>query len=114
MFAILLGVLVMHHVEASRGHGESGHGAASVTMPASTHADHNDGQEAPSGGVGLLHLCLAILSMAVGVVLLWLWLVVSRPGVSPPSTWHDRPLARQRPPPRRGREILHRVCVLRV
>ncbi|MPZ01076.1 MAG: hypothetical protein GEU97_24550 [Actinophytocola sp.] len=113
MFAIVFGVWVMHHGDVWRGHGESGHGTA-VTMSAPTHSGLPGGQEAPVGGVDLLHLCLAILGMAAGVVLRWLWRGVSRPGVSPQWTWQGRPPARQRPPPRRAREILHRVCVLRV
>lgn len=111
------GVLAMHHVGAPEGGHAGGHVAHAM---GSTHSlgpvvpeTGPDNQRLPGGLEGLLHLCMAVVCAAVGLVLLLRALDAGYVRLSPAR---DRGEARQvaRPPPRWGRGILHTVCVLRV
>lgn len=116
----------MHHVAQPSHDIPVGHEASVVQIGSSNHdmeagagpADHQrhavDGDEAPTFGHGLLHLCLAVL-MATATVLTG-WLLLAR------RVWSVVPLVSvrwsrwvpARPPPRpHGAALLRSLCVMR-
>lgn len=118
---LALGVVVMHHVDTAAA-GHSGEHAvistSSVHDGGATPTGAGHGSEegpAPGGLHVLLHLCLAVIGTAVSLVLL---VCLFRRRFDWPSvralsaSGTARPAAR--PSPVWGRDILHRVCVLRL
>lgn len=110
--ALAFGVLAMHHVGTPTAeHAPSAHAAAAMHHG-------GEGQPAPTDGddqlVHLMHLCLAVLYVAIGAGLIASLLhrrfTVEMPLRRRPSSTPSP----ARPPPRAGRAVLHTVCVLRV
>lgn len=115
------GVLAMHHVKSAEpDHQAAMHAAVAMTTPAATiesstasPAEQNGHQ--PLGAHELMHLCLAVICVTVGVVLASRLLRAWREWAPRLSIMSSTRLTAARPPPsRRGRDILHTVCVLRV
>lgn len=131
--ALVFGVLAMHHIPAPHGVGMGGgemsgmpsvsvaHSAmdapavAMVPVPvASTSADPVAAPPASDGGHVMLHLCLAVLLAAAGLLLALALLCRRREGaVSGPVERRSAGFARA-PPSRTGRERLTASCVLRI
>ncbi|MFL6121527.1 hypothetical protein [Actinophytocola sp.] len=124
MCALALSVIGMHHVPLSP------HCTPHVTMSAGTHAAGTavsetmihavaaapDAQPNSDSGTGhdMLHLCLAVLWAAGGLLLLaWLLVAVGAGAPTPAATlllWTRRVW---RPPGTTGRSLLASLCVLR-
>ncbi|MEV8613149.1 hypothetical protein AB0383_35465 [Amycolatopsis sp. NPDC051373] len=126
--ALVFGVLAMHHVPAPHGGEMSGMPAVSVAHSAmdapavamvpvpvaSTSADPVAAPPASDGGHVMLHLCLAVLLAAAGLLLALAWLRRRRESaVSGPVERGPAGFARA-PPSRTGRELLTASCVLRI
>lgn len=121
LFALAVGIVVMHHVPAPSGaHAMSGqmtvaesHGdvAAPIRLaePAPGHAA-NTGM--PGGEHSMLHLCLAVLlaagTLVVAMVAFRRYVVAA----ATPVGSRGSPAA-DRPPDKRGRSVLTSLCVLR-
>lgn len=121
--ALILGLVVMHHVAGIGGHGDR-HGQAGPPTPASqahhdadlpaaaAGSDHTPDTPTGSSGTHLLHLCLAILSAAV-------LLLLTRPWRRVPPARMPRGVAaaqqQQRAPvcAPYGSALLARLCVMR-
>ncbi len=115
--ALVLGVILMHHTgTGSPGHdGSTGHAVSAVSAAVSTAQAEPpaDGHPAPGHAGDLLHLCLAVLFAAAGLVLTW-WLLARAEGPAPVARGRTVKAPARAPPPRSGRAILHLACVLRV
>jgi hypothetical protein len=115
--ALVLSVVGMHHVAFTShcsSHGATtgdSHAAAMPTALADTPVASPSKDPAPGGEHDLLHLCLAVLIAAGGLLLLaWLLTAVDRPGHLRPAWLVTHPL----PPPRpAGRSLLTSLCVMR-
>ncbi|MEV4600855.1 hypothetical protein AB0K15_26095 [Amycolatopsis sp. NPDC049253] len=135
--ALVFGVLAMHHVPAPHGGGMAGmSGAPGVPVVSAVPVAHSamdspvvavvpvlvastsaDPVAAPSGGDGghvMLHLCLAVLLAAAGLVLALAWLRRRREGAVPDSVERGPAGFARAPPSRTGRELLTVSCVLRI
>jgi hypothetical protein len=107
--ALALAVLGMHHV--AFGQHESPHETHGAVITMSTSPSDDTG---PDTGHDLMHLCLAVLSAAGGLLLAWLVVMVgtrahAAPGRVHPPAWHAWRL-----PATVGRSLLASVCVLRI
>lgn len=119
LLCVLAGsVLAMHHVDPTVSDHSVGHAAMAVHegsfASAAAGADSEE-QPVPAGFHDFLHLCLAIICTAIGLVLLVRLLrrqAGGRWSACPPAGATATPAVR--PPPVWGRGILHRVCVLRL
>lgn len=129
MAALVLGIVVMHHVvrpdhEMSAAHQSSAmataervveHGMSLDTAPAVGGSSGSAmGDEVPSTSHGLLHLCLAVLTAAVLVLAGWL-LLARRPwtSTSPFVAFRVRPIPARPPPRPHGSALLTSLCVMR-
>lgn len=131
--ALVFGVLAMHHVPAPHGGGMGGMPAVSVahspmdapvvvTDPVavvpvpvmSTSGDPIAAPPASDGGHALLHLCLAVLLAAAGLLLVLAWLRRRRERAVPGSVERGTGGFARAPPSRTGRELLTASCVLRI
>ncbi|MEV6715221.1 hypothetical protein AB0M48_24660 [Lentzea sp. NPDC051208] len=105
---LVLGVIGMHHVNASATGTHIG-----IAATAGTHGDHHEPEPAPAHDMS--HMCMAILCAAVSLLLLgWLLLRLSRPSGDPATSAPAWPRAPARPPPLGGRGVLTSLCVLRL
>ncbi|MQA62393.1 MAG: hypothetical protein GEU86_13045 [Actinophytocola sp.] len=115
------GVVAMHHVDTAAVDHSGGHSVISTISMHHGGATPDDAEPGPDeapvpGGLHVfLHLCVAVIATAAGLVLL-VWLFRRRfgrplPGVSSAS---GTVMPAARPPAVWGRDILHRVCVLRL
>jgi hypothetical protein len=108
--ALALAVLGMHHV--AFGQNQSPHDTHGAVMSTSTSQDQpSDGSDT---GQELMHLCLAVLSAAGGLLLAWLVVMIgarahAASGRIRPTLWHGWRL-----PATVGRSLLASVCVLRI
>ncbi|RJQ89660.1 DUF6153 family protein [Amycolatopsis panacis] len=119
---LVLGVLAMHHLPAPHG-ATGGAGHADVTMAghlmSSGHesSDHEMSHEVaadPAGVHSMLHLCLAVLLGAAGLLLaLFLLGRGGEAAAQPSGTGRGRSGARASPW-RAGRGVLAAHCVLRI
>lgn len=119
---LALAVLGMHHIPFLTAHAamaDDSPAAAMSEAPSSVSGmleAPSAGDPAPGAGHDLMHLCLAVLLAATGLVLLASWLVatfrtrthVRRIGAR--SSTHPG----NRSPPRAGRSLLTSVCILRI
>ncbi|MGW7535425.1 hypothetical protein [Amycolatopsis sp. NPDC054798] len=110
LFALALGVAVMHHVPSP------GSGHAMTSQMSVVEAHHAAAPAAdsgmPAGEHSMLHLCLAVLYAAGALVL---GLLALRRYTSVKLVFdgtRGSPIA-DRPPDRRGRTVLTSLCVLR-
>ncbi|MGW5723350.1 DUF6153 family protein [Amycolatopsis sp. NPDC003865] len=116
--ALALCVVAMHHVSmagnrqgASVMHATPTAQVVSVEVVGTDTGEHHPGM--PDGAHGLLHLCLAVISAAVALLLALVALRQSRPAaITAPASPRGSPIP-GRPPDRRGRLILTSLCVLR-
>jgi hypothetical protein len=106
---LLLGVVSMHHFVPPTHHEP----AAIASMAMDPTPTHHPDSPAPSPAHDLLHLCMAVLGAALGLLLLVLLLLT--------PVWRTRTVALQRliqrpnePPGLSGRALLSSVCVLRL
>lgn len=119
---LVLGVLAMHHLPAPHG-GRGGAGHADVTMTghlmssgheSSGHEVSHEVAADPAGAHSMLHLCLAVLLGAAGLLLAQFLLGRGGEAAAQPSgTGRGRSGARA-PPWRAGRGVLAAHCVLRI
>jgi hypothetical protein len=110
--ALALAVLGMHHV--AFGHHESPHETHGAVIAMSTSPTQPSEDTGSDTGHDLMHLCLAVLSAAGGLLLAWLVVMVgtrahAAPGRGQPPAWHAWRL-----PATVGRSLLASVCVLRI
>ncbi|WIX79131.1 hypothetical protein QRX50_48765 [Amycolatopsis carbonis] len=129
--ALVLGVLAMHHAPAPHGGGTGAMPAVSAThsprdapavvpvavapLPvASTSGNPVAAPPASDGGHAMLHLCLAVLLAAAGLLLALAWLRRRRESAVPGSVERGPSGFARAPPPRTGRELLTTSCVLRI
>jgi hypothetical protein len=110
--ALALAVLGMHHV--AFGQHESPHETHGAVMATSTNPTQPSDDSGSGTGHELMHLCLAVLSAAGGLLLAWLVVMVgardhAAPGRVRPPVWHAWRL-----PATVGRSLLASVCVLRI
>ncbi|MFD2472969.1 hypothetical protein [Amycolatopsis silviterrae] len=113
LFALALGIAVMHHVPSpGAAHGSAGsvHAMASQMPAAETAAVTDSGM--PAGEHSMLHLCLAVL-YAAGALVLGLLAFRRYPTVATTPDGTRGSPAVDRPPDRRGRTVLTSLCVLR-
>jgi hypothetical protein len=103
----------MHHLGAP----DSGHAGVNTDMTSmtTTAVAHPGVDQQPSGDHnGMLHLCLAVMSDLVTLLLILCLLGV----VNRAEAMHLRavssPAPARAPPWRRGRDLLHTACVLRI
>ena len=124
---LVLGIVVMHHVDRS-GHGGSGDQEAStITAVPVQVVGHEMGanaagglaaaeaeDEAPSAGHDLLHLCLTVMTAAA--VLVVGWLLLARRGWMSTTlvvAFRARPVPARPPPRPHGSALLRSLCVMR-
>ncbi|WP_037363431.1 hypothetical protein [Amycolatopsis orientalis] len=107
LFALALGVAVMHHVP-SPGAGHAMTSQVSVVAAPETVADSG----MPAGEHSMLHLCLAVL-YAAGALILGLVAFRRYEAVRAVFDGTRGSPAAGRPPDRRGRDVLTSLCVLR-
>ncbi len=131
LFALAVGVVVMHHVPSPAGaHAMAGHLAAvempsgttaSGTMPGGTMAAPPVAEPAPglasdpgmpAGEHSMLHLCLAVL-LAAGTLVVSLFAVGRYSDVAAGPDGARGSPSGDRPPDRRGRTVLTSLCVMR-
>lgn len=125
---LALGIVVMHHVaqpshDSPVGHeasitqaGPGGHEMGSASAPVEPHGApmDADSDEAPAGGHGLLHLCLAVLTAAAAALMGWLLVVRRVWSMMPPVPALWSRLVPASPPPRPyGATLLRSLCVMR-
>lgn len=116
-------VLGMHHTPFLTAHAamadDSPAAAAMPEAPSSVSGmlePPSAGDPAPGAGHDLMHLCLAVLLAATGLVLLASWLVTTLSArthvrrIGARSSTHPG----NRSPPRAGRSLLTSVCILRI
>ncbi|WP_326568994.1 hypothetical protein VSH64_45830 [Amycolatopsis rhabdoformis] len=111
---LAFGVLVMHHVPAPHGGAMGGMPMPVASVPLVASGGAIAGPVDETGGHAMLHLCLAVLLTAAGLLLAWAWLRRRREVVVPASV--ERGLAgfARAPPAPSGRELLTAACVLRI
>jgi hypothetical protein len=110
--ALAFAVLGMHHVAfgqpgtAPEPHSGGTHAAVMATGTGPTQPSDDSGHE-------LMHLCLAVLSAAAGLLLTWLLVLrgirICSPARARPPLWRT-----WRSPTPAGRSLLASVCVLRI
>ncbi|MGW4402371.1 hypothetical protein ACWEHA_44315 [Amycolatopsis nivea] len=113
LFALALGVAVMHHVPSpDAGHAMTSQLSAEAhsLAPASPAPAADSGM--PAGEHSMLHLCLAVLC-AAGALVLGLLAFRRYPAVKTVFDGTRGSPAADRPPDRRGRTVLTSLCVLR-
>ncbi|ATY11625.1 hypothetical protein CU254_15030 [Amycolatopsis sp. AA4] len=108
LFALALGIAVMHHVP-SPGTGHAMTSQVSVETHSSAPAADSG---MPAGEHSMLHLCLAVL-YAAGALVLGLLAFRRRPAAKAVFDGTRGSPAADRPPDRRGRVVLASLCVLR-
>lgn len=109
LFALALGIAVMHHVPSPG----AGHAMTSQMSVVQAH-DAAPAAESgmPAGEHSMLHLCLAVL-YAAGALVLGLLAFRRRPAVQAVFDGTRGSPAADRPPDRRGRAVLTSLCVSR-
>ncbi|MFE3178581.1 hypothetical protein ACFXPA_48990 [Amycolatopsis sp. NPDC059090] len=107
LFALALGIAVMHHVPSPG----AGH---AMTSQMSVVASHDVAADSgmPAGEHSMLHLCLAVL-YAVGALVMGLLAFRRYTAVKTVFDGTRGSPAADRPPDRRGRLVLTSLCVLR-
>ncbi len=110
LFALALGVAVMHHVP-SPGAGHAMTSQMSVEAHSALPAPAAE-SGMPAGEHSMLHLCLAVL-YAAGALVLGLLAFRRYPAVKAVFDGTRGSPATDRPPDRRGRTVLTSLCVLR-
>ncbi|MFF0148048.1 DUF6153 family protein [Amycolatopsis sulphurea] len=119
---LVLGVLAMHHLPAPHGAaGGAGHADVTMTGHVMSSGHESSGHEMsygvgadPVGVYSMLHLCVAVLLGAAGLLLaLFLVRRGGEAAAQPSGTGRGRSGARA-PPWRAGREVLAAHCVLRI
>lgn len=112
---LLLGVVSMHHFVPAEpdGHltGMAASAMSEVSQPDPMHQPH---EPVPSPAHDLLHLCMAVLCVIIGLILVGLLLAMTRPTRAPSLRPQWRVSRVDRPPGLSGRALLNSVCVLRV
>jgi hypothetical protein len=112
---LLLGVVGMHHFAPAEAHDKPGVAVATAMthMPPSAPM-HEPDEPVPSPAHDLLHLCMAVLCVIVGLFLAR-FLFTKFWSARVPSLRRDRHIRRvDRPPGSSGRNLLSSVCVLRL
>jgi hypothetical protein len=127
---LVLGILVMHHIARPSHDAPAAHDSSVVQLQAADHGTNADmvgvadtrpgfagtavGDDAPPTGHDLLHLCLAVMTTAV--VLLVGWLLLSRrvwTMISPVLVFRAGPVLARPPPRPRGSVLLVFLCMMR-
>jgi len=114
--ALAFAVLGIHHVafgQHGAAHEPHSGGAHAAVMATSTGPTQPSDDSVPDTGHELMHLCLAVLSAAGGLLFTWLLVMLGTRTCSPgrvrPPLWHT-----WRSPTPAGRSLLASVCVLRI
>jgi hypothetical protein len=127
---LVLGILVMHHMARPSNDAPTAHESSAVQLQAAGHGTNADmavvaktrlggegtaaGDEVPPIDHDLLHLCLAVITAAVALLVGWL-LLTRRVWtmISPVLVFRARPVLARPPPRPRGSVLLVSLCVMR-
>ncbi|MGC7098213.1 hypothetical protein ACPZ19_26375 [Amycolatopsis lurida] len=116
VFVLALAVAGMHHVMQSGAHSAAGDGHVAMATVTTAESDHGEAPE-PNSPHDFLHLCLAVLSAAAGLLLLAAAVLhPHRTRARAPGPPHRTRVlgGRDGPISPFGRQLLASTCVLRI